>query len=63
MFKVFCVNRSSDSDCFEFFNGSLEDCIQVALNLHRGCTCEHKVTVYDVDSCESVFHLFSKDYR
>lgn len=62
MYKVFCRNTSGDADCFEFFKGSLEDCIQVALNLHRGCNVEHKISVYDVEACESLIHLFSEKY-
>lgn len=62
MYKVFCQNSSGDSDCFEFFKGSLEDCIQVALNLHRGCNVEHKISVYDVEAPESMLHLFSENY-
>lgn len=62
MYKVFCRNASGDSDCFEFFKGSLEDCVQVALNLHRGCNVEHKISVYDVEACESLIHFFSEKY-
>lgn len=63
MFQVFCINASGDPDCFKFFEGSLEDCVQVALNLHRGCNVSHRITVYDVEGCCSSIHFFSKDYE
>lgn len=63
MYKVFCRNTSNDGGAFEFFHGSLEDCLQVALSLHRGCNSVHRITVYDVEGCEYVVHLFSEIYE
>lgn len=58
MCKVYCANLSLEGT-FEFYFGSLEDCVQVALNLHRGCNLPHKICVYSEDS-SVVLTLISK---
>lgn len=59
MYKVYCANLDVDRS-FSFFSGSLEDCVLVALNLHRGSNLPHKICVFDADFTE-VLSFSSKD--
>lgn len=62
MFKVFCLNKSSE-DVFEFFStDSMEDAVQVGLNLHKGCNVEHRISVYDVEGTCTLINFFSENY-
>lgn len=50
MCKVVCSQPAAEGG-FVFFSGSLEDCVQVALNLHSVSNVPHKICVFtDTDS-------------
>lgn len=59
MCKVYCSNPDVERS-YAFFSGSLEDCVQVALNLHRGSNLPHRICVFDADFNE-VLTFISKD--
>ena len=63
MYQVFIQSRSMENGVVFFESPSVEDSIQVALNLHRASNVMHKISVFDVDSCQTRLNLFSKDYE
>lgn len=63
MYQVLIYAESLTQGVMFFKSDSLEDCIQVALNLHRGCNCEHRVQVYDIESSQTRLSLYSEDFR
>lgn len=64
IFDVICYGKSGSDSCFIFYSSpNVEDAIQVALNLHRGCNQPHRIQVYDAEAVMSVLNLFSEDYE
>ena len=63
MYQVLIYAESMTQGVMFFMSDSLEDCIQVALNLHRGCNCVHRVQVYDTESTQTRLSVYSDDFR
>lgn len=62
MYQVLIQEKSLENGVLFFQSKSIEDAIQVALNLHRACNVMHKISVFDVDSGLTRLNLFSEDY-
>lgn len=62
MYQVLSQSESLDKPMIFFVSNSLEDCFQVALNLHRACNVKHRFSVFDTESSQTRLSLYSVDY-
>lgn len=63
MFQVVIYSESMSQGVMFFKSDILEDCVQVALNLHRASNCTHRIQVFDPESSQTRLSLFSEDYK
>lgn len=63
MFQVLITSKLFEKPFPFFVSKSLEDCVQVALNLHRACNTEHRISVFDEDSSQTRLSLFSENFE
>lgn len=62
MFQVLIQSESMSTPLYFFACESLEDCVQLALNLHRTCNQKHRISVFDIESSQTRLSLYSQDY-